>query len=83
MAAKKQNTGRVEHELNKYSYSVIKIALGGDMGTKTEFPASYYGNIDGKNPVVRSFKQEINSFLALMKRVTSLPILENNAYAKG
>ncbi|KAJ3589202.1 hypothetical protein NHX12_010049 [Muraenolepis orangiensis] len=54
------------------------------MGTRTDFPASYYGKIDDKNPVVRAFKKEIQSFVALMKRVTSSPpVRGNNTYTKG
>ncbi|KAK0141435.1 hypothetical protein N1851_021550 [Merluccius polli] len=49
------------------------------MATKADFPASYYGDVDGRNPVVRAFKGEVDSLLARMRRVTS----EEQGYARG
>ncbi|XP_029957087.1 cilia- and flagella-associated protein 54 [Salarias fasciatus] len=46
-----------------------------------ELPASYYGNIDRRNPVITGFKRDIHSFMTLMRQVTSNQ--EHGSYAKG
>ncbi|XP_019941027.1 cilia- and flagella-associated protein 54 [Paralichthys olivaceus] len=49
-----------------------------------EFPASYYGKLDKRNPVISAFEGDINSFMTLMKRVASSSSKDNsNSYAKG
>ncbi|XP_029924999.1 cilia- and flagella-associated protein 54 [Myripristis murdjan] len=48
-----------------------------------EFPASYYGDIDRRNPVILAFEREVSSFLTLMKRFTSTPSQDNSSYARG
>ncbi|XP_061154554.1 cilia- and flagella-associated protein 54-like [Syngnathus typhle] len=45
-------------------------------------PATYYGKIDKRNPVIVSFERDINSFMTLMKRVSST-CQDNVSYAKG
>ena len=46
-------------------------------------PASYYGELDERNPVILALKKEINVFLTLMKRATSSPTRDNSCYVKG
>ncbi|KAM7374329.1 hypothetical protein PAMP_006995 [Pampus punctatissimus] len=48
-----------------------------------DFPASYYGKIDKRNPVISSFERDINSFITLMRRVVSSTSQDNSSYAKG
>ncbi|XP_078122015.1 cilia- and flagella-associated protein 54 [Sander vitreus] len=48
-----------------------------------DLPASYYGELDKRNPVVLAFERDINSFITLMKRVASSTSQDNGSYAKG
>ncbi|XP_019219108.1 cilia- and flagella-associated protein 54 [Oreochromis niloticus] len=48
-----------------------------------DLPASYYGELDQRNPVLSAFKREINSFITLMKQVVSSNNQDNSTYAKG
>ncbi|XP_039888994.1 cilia- and flagella-associated protein 54-like isoform X3 [Simochromis diagramma] len=48
-----------------------------------DLPASYYGELDQRNPVLSAFKREINSFITLMKQVASSNNQDNSTYAKG
>ncbi|XP_071316210.1 cilia- and flagella-associated protein 54 isoform X2 [Trachinotus anak] len=49
-----------------------------------DLPASYYGELDKRNPVISAFERDINSFTALMRRVVSSTSQDNNgSYAKG
>ncbi|KAM6983519.1 cilia- and flagella-associated protein 54 [Tautogolabrus adspersus] len=49
-----------------------------------ELPASYYGKLDKRNPVVLAFERDINSFLTVIRRVASSSSQDNNvSYAKG
>ncbi|XP_026184047.1 cilia- and flagella-associated protein 54 isoform X2 [Mastacembelus armatus] len=49
-----------------------------------DLPASYYGKLDRRNPVISAFERDINSFMTLMKRVFSSTRQNNNdSYAKG
>ncbi|XP_053298051.1 cilia- and flagella-associated protein 54 [Pleuronectes platessa] len=49
-----------------------------------EFPASYYGKLDKRNPVVSAFERDINSFMTLMKRVASSSSKDNSdSYVRG
>ncbi|XP_032388655.1 cilia- and flagella-associated protein 54 isoform X5 [Etheostoma spectabile] len=48
-----------------------------------DLPASYYGKLDKRNPVVSGFERDINSFITLMKRVASSTSQDNGSYAKG
>ncbi|XP_028322438.1 cilia- and flagella-associated protein 54 isoform X3 [Gouania willdenowi] len=45
-----------------------------------DLPASYYGELDQKNPVIVCFKRDIRSFTAFMKQSSSQ---DNTSYAKG
>ncbi|XP_074528634.1 cilia- and flagella-associated protein 54 [Halichoeres trimaculatus] len=47
-----------------------------------ELPASCYGKLHNKNPVVIEFERDINSFTAAMKRASS-STLDNVSHAKG
>ncbi|XP_051903084.1 cilia- and flagella-associated protein 54-like isoform X2 [Hippocampus zosterae] len=48
-----------------------------------DLPATYYGKIDKRNPVIVSFERDINSFMTVMKRVASSTCQDNVSYAKG
>ncbi|XP_061904625.1 cilia- and flagella-associated protein 54-like isoform X2 [Entelurus aequoreus] len=48
-----------------------------------ELPASYYGKLDKRNPVIVSFDRDIGSFMTIMKRVASSPSRDNVSFAKG
>ncbi|XP_029029514.1 cilia- and flagella-associated protein 54-like isoform X2 [Betta splendens] len=48
-----------------------------------ELPASYYGSIDSKNPVVIAFERDICSCLTLLRRAASSTCQDNGSYAKG
>ncbi|XP_061596722.1 cilia- and flagella-associated protein 54-like [Cololabis saira] len=48
-----------------------------------DLPATCYGTLDKKNPVITGFKREINSFLTLMKRATSGRDPDNLSTARG
>ncbi|XP_034539939.1 cilia- and flagella-associated protein 54-like isoform X4 [Notolabrus celidotus] len=47
-----------------------------------ELPASYYGKLDKRNPVILAFDRDINSFITVMKRASS-STLDNASHAKG
>lgn len=53
------------------------------MTAEMDLPASYYGELDKRNPVVSAFERDINSFITLMKRVASSTSQDNGSYAKG
>ncbi|PWA23023.1 hypothetical protein CCH79_00001892 [Gambusia affinis] len=46
-------------------------------------PATYYGELNEKNPVLAGFRRDTESFLKFMKRVTSTTKRDNSSYAKG
>ncbi|CAL9685532.1 unnamed protein product [Knipowitschia caucasica] len=47
-------------------------------------PASYYGKLDQRNPVIIAFLKEINSFIAVMRKISSSPTRQNNNdFVKG
>ncbi|XP_016529392.1 cilia- and flagella-associated protein 54 isoform X1 [Poecilia formosa] len=46
-------------------------------------PATYYGELDAKNPVLARFRRETGSFLTLMKQVSSTTKRDHSSYAKG
>ncbi|XP_044227349.1 cilia- and flagella-associated protein 54-like isoform X3 [Thunnus albacares] len=48
-----------------------------------DFPASYYGKLDKRNPVISAFERDINSFITMMRRVASSTSQDNSSYAKG
>ncbi|XP_056253277.1 cilia- and flagella-associated protein 54-like isoform X3 [Seriola aureovittata] len=48
-----------------------------------DLPASYYGIIDKRNPVISAFERDINSFMTLMRRVVSSRSQDNGSNAKG
>ncbi|XP_077447691.1 cilia- and flagella-associated protein 54 isoform X2 [Stigmatopora argus] len=48
-----------------------------------DLPATYYGKVDKRNPVIVSFERDINSFMTIMKRVAPSTCQDNVAYAKG
>ncbi|GLD46802.1 cilia- and flagella-associated protein 54 isoform X4 [Lates japonicus] len=49
-----------------------------------DLPASYYGKLDKRNPVISAFERDVNSFTTLMRRVVSSTSQDNNgSYAKG
>ncbi|XP_067350709.1 cilia- and flagella-associated protein 54-like isoform X2 [Channa argus] len=48
-----------------------------------DLPASYYGDIDKRNPVVLAFERDINSVITVMRRAASSTIQDNGSYAKG
>ncbi|KAM9847036.1 cilia- and flagella-associated protein 54 [Aulostomus maculatus] len=47
-----------------------------------DLPASYYGKLDKKNPVISSFERDISSFTALMRRAAS-SFGQDKSHAKG
>ncbi|KAJ0012130.1 hypothetical protein NQD34_013105, partial [Periophthalmus magnuspinnatus] len=49
-----------------------------------DLPASHYGKLDKRNPVVIAFVRQINSFIAVMKKIACSPTREDNTdYVKG
>ncbi|XP_061558417.1 cilia- and flagella-associated protein 54-like [Phycodurus eques] len=48
-----------------------------------DLPATYYGKVDKRNPVIVSFERDINSFMTVMKRVASSTCQDNVSYFKG
>ncbi|XP_033954837.1 cilia- and flagella-associated protein 54 [Pseudochaenichthys georgianus] len=48
-----------------------------------DLPASYYGKVNNRNPVVLTFERDINSFITLMRRSTSSTSRNNDCHAKG
>ncbi|XP_030009343.1 cilia- and flagella-associated protein 54 [Sphaeramia orbicularis] len=48
-----------------------------------DWPASYYGPLDKRNPVISAFKRDINSFSAVMRRAASSSTEDNSLCAKG
>ncbi|XP_061660030.1 cilia- and flagella-associated protein 54-like isoform X2 [Syngnathoides biaculeatus] len=48
-----------------------------------DLPATYYGKVDKRNPVIVSFERDINSFMTVMKRVASSTFQDNVSYFKG
>ncbi|XP_054611224.1 cilia- and flagella-associated protein 54-like [Dunckerocampus dactyliophorus] len=48
-----------------------------------QLPATYYGQLDKRNPVIVSFERDISSFMTIIKRVASAPSQDNFSYAKG
>ncbi|XP_030602315.1 cilia- and flagella-associated protein 54 isoform X2 [Archocentrus centrarchus] len=48
-----------------------------------DLPASYYGELDQRNPVLSAFRRDINSFITLMKQEASSTNQHNSTYAKG
>lgn len=48
-----------------------------------DFPATYYGKLDKRNPVIAAFERDIKSFVTLMRRVASSTSQDNGSYAKG
>lgn len=52
-------------------------------GTDMDLPATYYGKVDKRNPVVAVFERDVKTFLTLMRRATSASSQDNSSYAKG
>ncbi|KAK2828620.1 hypothetical protein Q5P01_019654 [Channa striata] len=49
-----------------------------------DLPASYYGSLDKRNPVVLAFERDINSVKIMMRRAASSTTQDDNSfYAKG
>ncbi|XP_072301761.1 cilia- and flagella-associated protein 54 [Eucyclogobius newberryi] len=49
-----------------------------------DLPASYYGKVDKRNPVIIAFARETNSFITVMKKRASSPTREDHsAHMKG
>ena len=46
-------------------------------------PASYYGKIDKKNPVISAFVGEIKEFKSCIKRVRDFPKFDQTTYVRG
>ncbi|KAJ7996134.1 hypothetical protein DPEC_G00233920 [Dallia pectoralis] len=46
-------------------------------------PASFYGKIDKRNPVISGFDRDIKEFLSFMKRISNSPKYDHNSYARG
>lgn len=49
-----------------------------------ELPATYYGKLDKRNPVILTFERDVKSFMKLMRRVASPTGQDDNgSYARG
>ncbi|XP_051257635.1 cilia- and flagella-associated protein 54-like isoform X3 [Dicentrarchus labrax] len=48
-----------------------------------DLPASYYGKLDKRNPVISAFERDINSFITLMRRAASSTSPDNSSSANG
>ncbi|XP_036976615.1 cilia- and flagella-associated protein 54-like isoform X3 [Acanthopagrus latus] len=49
-----------------------------------ELPATYYGKLDKRNPVILTFERDVKSFMKLMRRVASPTSRDDNgSYARG
>uniref|UniRef100_A0A673ZLC1 Cilia and flagella associated protein 54 n=1 Tax=Salmo trutta TaxID=8032 RepID=A0A673ZLC1_SALTR len=46
-------------------------------------PASFYGNMHKRNPVISAFDGDIKNFMSFMKRISTLPTYDHNSYARG
>uniref|UniRef100_A0A8K9XHX6 Uncharacterized protein n=1 Tax=Oncorhynchus mykiss TaxID=8022 RepID=A0A8K9XHX6_ONCMY len=46
-------------------------------------PASFYGNMCKRNPVISAFDGDIKTFMSFMKRISTLPTYDHNSYARG
>uniref|UniRef100_UPI0009B47C99 cilia- and flagella-associated protein 54 n=1 Tax=Monopterus albus TaxID=43700 RepID=UPI0009B47C99 len=53
------------------------------MAADMDLPASYYGKLDQRNPVISAFERDIHSFMKLMRRATSTSQDKSGSYAKG
>ncbi|CAB1315777.1 unnamed protein product, partial [Coregonus sp. 'balchen'] len=52
--------------------------------TKMEpLPASFYGKINKRNPVISAFDGDIKKFMSFIKRISTLPTYDHNSYARG
>lgn len=51
--------------------------------SEMDLPATHYGKVDQKNPVVAVFERDLKTFLTLMRRTTSGSSQDNSSYAKG
>ncbi|KAM4545334.1 cilia- and flagella-associated protein 54-like isoform 3-T3 [Odontesthes bonariensis] len=48
-----------------------------------DLPATYYGKLNKRNPVISAFKQDVNSFFTLMKKAASSAEQNGGCLAKG
>ncbi|KAI3373646.1 hypothetical protein L3Q82_022233 [Scortum barcoo] len=48
-----------------------------------DFPASFYGKLDKRNPVITAFERDVSAFTTLMRRVVSSGSRDNSSHAKG
>ncbi|XP_029704868.1 cilia- and flagella-associated protein 54 isoform X1 [Takifugu rubripes] len=48
-----------------------------------DLPATHYGKLDNRNPVVSVFERDVKTFQMLMRRVTCASSQDNSSYAKG
>lgn len=48
-----------------------------------DLPASFYGELDERNPVLISFERDVKSFVVLMRQVASSTNRDNSSHAKG
>ncbi|XP_069567775.1 cilia- and flagella-associated protein 54 [Brachyistius frenatus] len=48
-----------------------------------DLPATFYGELDKRNPVLVSFKRDINSFMTQIKQFASVTDQDNRSYARG
>nr|XP_043899051.1 cilia- and flagella-associated protein 54-like isoform X4 [Solea senegalensis] len=46
-------------------------------------PATHHGKLDKRNPVISAFERDVNSFMTLMRRVSSDTRDSNGSFAKG
>ncbi|XP_020307860.2 cilia- and flagella-associated protein 54 [Oncorhynchus kisutch] len=46
-------------------------------------PASFYGNMCKRNPVISAFDGDIKKCMSFMKRISTLPTYDHNSYARG
>lgn len=81
------NEGRY-HD-NRSSFGTVKFVVGFEsvkplLSTEMEpLPASFYGNMCKRNPVISAFDGDIKTFMSFMKRISTLPTYDHNSYARG
>uniref|UniRef100_A0A673X1P8 Cilia and flagella associated protein 54 n=1 Tax=Salmo trutta TaxID=8032 RepID=A0A673X1P8_SALTR len=80
---------RVATMTTTLAYSTVLFVFGFESvkqfwSTKMEpLPASFYGNMYKRNPVISAFDGDIKNVMSLMKRISTLPTYDHNSYARG
>lgn len=64
--------------------NIFKVFLIQELENRNmDLPATHYGKLDNRNPVVSVFERDVKTFQMLMRRVTCASSQDNSSYAKG